>query len=120
MARVLIVDDDDIVRMVVAQFLHLGNHTVTQAESGEEAIRLLVQDPPDLVVTDLSMPGMGGRQLRERSHLLKPGLPFIAMSGYIVGEDIRAEFSETLEKPLRSADILNAVENILSRIPMVA
>jgi CheY-like chemotaxis protein len=115
MAQVLVVDDDAIVRLIVSQFLQLGNHTVTEADSGEEAIRSLNHDKPDLVVTDLSMPGMSGRQLRARSRRLWPEIPFIIMSGHLIGDDLPSEFDGVLEKPLTSADVLNAVDEVLSR-----
>src|SRR6185312_14181953 len=55
--RVLIVDDEPTVREVVGQFLELEGFRVLSASSGLEALRLIEQTPPDLIVLDLTLPG---------------------------------------------------------------
>lgn len=70
MARILVVDDDDDIRRLVATTLFLHGHEVVEAESGEEAIEKVESDTPDLVVLDVMMPGMTGwevlKEMRNR------------------------------------------------------
>jgi DNA-binding response OmpR family regulator len=71
MARVLVVDDDHMVREVVVSYLRASGHEVTDCADGETALKLAASPPPDLVVLDLMLPGVDGlevcRQLRARS-----------------------------------------------------
>lgn len=81
MARILIIDDDDLLREVIAATLRHAGHTVYQACEGRQGVELFHAAPADLVLTDLIMPGQEGietiMQLRDRH----PGLPIVAMSG---------------------------------------
>jgi DNA-binding response OmpR family regulator len=60
MARVLVVDDDHTVREVVVSYLRAGGHAVTDVEDGEQALKVMREDPADLVVLDLMLPGVDG------------------------------------------------------------
>ncbi len=61
--RILVVDDDDSLRRVTQVQLEEEGYTVMTAASGEEARAILTRNPQDLVITDLSMPGMSGVDL---------------------------------------------------------
>jgi DNA-binding NtrC family response regulator len=80
---VLVVDDDRSVRQLTGRLLAELGHEVLVADSGEDALRLFASHPRpiDLLVTDLVMPGMSGRQLAERVRQVEPGLPVVYMSG---------------------------------------
>ena len=69
MARILVVDDDHTVREVVVSYLRAGGHTVADVEDGEQALKVMREEPADLVVLDLMLPGIDGlevcRRLRE-------------------------------------------------------
>jgi two-component system, cell cycle sensor histidine kinase and response regulator CckA len=82
---ILIVDDEDSVRLFVAHTLTDAGYTVMEAENGEEALRLLRDQGSliDLVLTDVMMPLVGGRELARRVAALRPDLPLIFMSGYV-------------------------------------
>jgi len=81
--RVLFVDDEAAVRRVAHAALERAGHEPVVAASGAEALELLAAGPPvDLLVTDLSMPGMNGLELVERVHELHPGLAVLYVSGY--------------------------------------
>ena len=115
MAHVLVVDDDSIVRSVVVQFLQLGGHTATEASSGFEALDTLSDAQPDLVLTDFSMPGMTGLELRKIGRDVVPEVPFVVMSGQFLSEHVRAEFDAALGKPLSPDDLLSTVAQIVDR-----
>jgi signal transduction histidine kinase/ActR/RegA family two-component response regulator len=83
-ARVLIVDDEPMVRRIVTRTLELEGYQVTEARHGEEALALLAEldGAVDVVVSDVVMPVMGGPELAARLRERYPDLPVIWMSGY--------------------------------------
>ena len=80
---VLIVDDDPPTLRLASRVLARLGHEVLVADSGEEALRIFASNPQpvDLLVTDVLMPGMSGRQLAEALRRLRPDLPILYMSG---------------------------------------
>lgn len=79
---ILVVDDDDEFRSVLAQYLRLIHYTVLQAENGEMALRILRSHKVSLVISDIYMPRMNGFQLYLHLRNDHPGLPAILMTGY--------------------------------------
>jgi CheY-like chemotaxis protein len=115
MARILVIDDDVMVRDVVAQVLTRSGHTVALAADGVEGVAHLTGQPADLVITDLVMPGTAGVEVIGALHRDFPSLKIIAMSGSLVASNYLrvAEFMgarHTLQKPF-SADDLVAIVN---------
>ncbi|VAX24009.1 hypothetical protein MNBD_NITROSPINAE03-1098 [hydrothermal vent metagenome] len=86
MATVLIVDDIDGVRRSLKKVVMLEGHDVLEAEDGEQAIRLLKENLPDLLITDIYMPGMDGLELIGKLRSDYPDLKIIAISGGQPGE----------------------------------
>lgn len=82
--HVLLVDDEEVLRRMTSRTLRRLGHEVTEAHDGREALNLLREDPDlfDLVLTDLTMPRMGGAELVRRVRELGFGLPFIVASGF--------------------------------------
>ena len=81
--RVLLVDDDILVSMGAADMLLDLGHSVTEAQSGPHALKLLETDAPfDIVVTDYAMPGMNGFELAQRIKKRNPKLPIVLATGY--------------------------------------
>ena len=81
MPRILLVDDDPVVRELLAEELSALGYGVAQAGHAAAALRLLVPTP-DVLVTDFSMPGMDGLELIGEVHRRLPGLPAILVTGY--------------------------------------
>lgn len=81
MSTVLVVDDIDVVRFTLRKFLERGGHIVIECASVEEAEQVLRQSTPDLVVTDLWMPGGDGVALIARLRETHANLPIIAITG---------------------------------------
>lgn len=81
MARVIIVDDIDVVRLTLRKFLERGGHEVTECATIEEAEQSIRNAKPDVVITDLWMPGRDGLQLISVIKAQYAGLPIIAVTG---------------------------------------
>jgi len=114
MAHVLVVDDEPVVRSIVSQFLKVGNHTTTQAECGQDALRELSSSSIDIVLTDLSMPGMTGIEFLAVARQTYPDTPFIVMSGHFVSKSVEDMFDAALEKRLSLQDLLDTVSTLTS------
>src|ERR1044072_7482999 len=80
MADILVVDDDDVIRDTLCELLS-ANHSCQTAETAEEALARLEAQPFDVVLTDISMPGLSGRELLDRVVENHPGTPVIIISG---------------------------------------
>jgi DNA-binding NtrC family response regulator len=80
MADVLVVDDDDVIRETLLELLE-GNYQCQEASTAEEALRKLQAQSFDVVLTDISMPGLSGSELLQRTRELYPDTPVIIMSG---------------------------------------
>jgi CheY-like chemotaxis protein len=81
--RILIVDDEHSIRESLAEFLRDFGMTVATAVSGPEALNLLRQDPFDLLIADLRLPGMTGDILIPLAAQLQPNLRFLIHTGSI-------------------------------------
>ena len=81
MSRILIVDDDTILRSTLASSLANAGHVAIEAADGREALRLLHAQPVDLVLTDIVMPEQEGLETIIALRRDRPGLPVVAMSG---------------------------------------
>jgi len=82
--RILLVDDEDMVRDTLVASLEEAGYAVVAAAGGTEALALLeAPGDVDVLVTDLSMPGMGGLAVIQEAQRLRPGLPAILLTGYI-------------------------------------
>ena len=80
--RVALIDDDDAFREALAERLELDGLTVAAFGSAEAALKVINDRFEGVVVTDLRMPGMDGRQLVERLNALDPDLPVVMMTGH--------------------------------------
>src|SRR5438477_6690648 len=80
-ARVLLVDDHQLLRQAVRQALeHAGMEVVAEAGDGSEAVRLARELTPDVVVMDVSMPILDGVEATRRIHALQPELPIVVLT----------------------------------------
>jgi two-component system cell cycle sensor histidine kinase/response regulator CckA len=119
-ATILLVEDEPAVRAVAARGLEHGGFRVLQASGGAAALELLDgRAPPDLVLTDLMMPGVGGVELARRLRERWPELPILFMSGYSV-EDLRSQGAIGLErvmiqKPFTPEILVRSVTLALSK-----
>jgi len=81
MAKILVIDDDAIVRETVAQVLEVSGHKVLSAEDGRRGVAAFHSELPDLVITDIIMPEQEGIQTITEIRRIAPGAKIIAISG---------------------------------------
>jgi len=113
---VLVVEDEPAVRSVMAKTLASHGYDVLEAEDAAAALAIVESERPfHLLITDLSMPGMGGATLIRYVEAARPGVRVIATSGYSPGQDIDAIRSQLpfLQKPFRPADLARLVRTTL-------
>jgi len=118
-ARLLVVDDEDAVRSVVSRTLEDEGYEVSQARNGREALATLAANGRvDLVLTDVVMPELGGRELVERLAATRPDLPVIWMSGHphdtAFGDGGPPGAHPFLQKPIRADLLVRTVEGLLA------
>ncbi len=119
MSRILIIDDDPFFRDLVRRFLEADGHDVIDAESGEAGLRLFRSRAPDLIVTDIFMPGISGLETIEQIRAENPDMRIIAVSGrdgigaatLLPGGAKGAD--RGLSKPFRRRELTNAIEELL-------
>ncbi|MEQ9401536.1 MAG: response regulator [Longimicrobiales bacterium] len=119
--RVLIVEDNDGVRRAATRMLEMLGYEVHAAADGAEALALLTTlDGVDLLMTDLVMPGMGGRELAERVRDVLPDVRVLFMSGYTDDMVTRGELLEQgivfLHKPFTVQQLAGKVRIALARV----
>jgi CheY-like chemotaxis protein len=118
--RVLLVDDDELVRLTLAAQLEAAGMRVVLTPDGPEALALLdLGTPVDFLVTDLSMPGMNGAALIREAQVRRPGLPAILLTGYAgdgaalaVEGAISGAFS-LLRKPIQGSQLGDRIAAVL-------
>ena len=110
--RVLVVDDEQMVRTVLRRLLTLRGHQVEEAASGAEGLERLEGSPFDVVITDQGMPSMSGREfarvLRER----RPGLPVILLTGDTHTGPVDDTIDLVLTKPFRIEEVDAAIHQL--------
>ena len=111
---VLVVDDESLVLTMAETILSDFGYKVLTASNGQKALAILNQPDSkvDLVITDLVMPGMGGRELMERIRQFDPSLPVMPTSGYVLPED-KKNSAGYLQKPFTSTELLMTVKAAL-------
>jgi two-component system, cell cycle sensor histidine kinase and response regulator CckA len=116
---VLVVDDEPNVRDLVCRTLREGGYRTLEAAHGGEALDILEagSDTVDLIVTDVVMPGMDGRELGRRLAQSRPTLPILYMSAYDVNDIFRRGSPRTsapfLQKPFPPDLLIDSVEQLL-------
>jgi CheY-like chemotaxis protein len=110
--RVLLVEDDALIRMSTAEMLADLGHEVSEAEDAPSALALLETARFDVMLTDLSLPGMGGDELAATAVRRQPGLGIIFASGYdrVPSRDSALKDSMLLQKPYDESALAEALK----------
>ena len=113
-------DDDATNRLVCASLLKRQFQSVTTAGSGEEALEILSQSNIDLVISDISMPGMDGIQFLQAAKRNHPQLPIIALTANASNDSgdryLRNGFAALVTKPFTSDALLKTVAEVVEAL----
>ena len=120
MARILLIDDDDLLREILAKALTQAGHVVIEAREGREGVELFRAASADLVLTDMMMPEREGLETISALRRELPRLPIIAMSGGNNNSPLYLKLAtqlgaqRRLAKPFTPALLLRTIEELLA------
>lgn len=118
MARILITEDEDSLRMFVARALRLDGHETDEAGDGAEGLEKLDESRFDLLLSDIRMPVMDGIELAHQASARHPSLKILLMTGYAEqrerADDLSTKIVDVVQKPFALPDIRRAVARALS------
>lgn len=114
-STILVVEDDNIVRMLIVDVLEELEYKVLEADGCERALKFLRDEaqPIALMMTDVGLPVMDGRELAKQARGLRPGLPILFASGYAESIDV-PEGMAVIGKPFSIDQLRDKVKSILS------
>ncbi len=122
-ARILVVDDEEIVLKSCRKILEGGGHEVFTALSGQEAFNLLKREPIDIVITDIKMPGIDGMQVLERVKTEYPDVLVIIITGYSTVQSavqaMKLGAFDYVPKPFTPDEVLVVVEKALEKKSLI-
>ncbi|HSC87768.1 MAG TPA: response regulator, partial [Polyangiaceae bacterium] len=110
--RVLVVDDEDIVRRALVSVLSQGGLQVVGARDAAEALEIVQRIEFDVALLDRTMPGMDGIRLAAELHKSHPELRLVLVTGGEVGSHEVMHFEQVMTKPVRSANLLEVVQRL--------
>ena len=112
MTRILVIEDEPVFQTLMKSALKKAGYEVMTASDGEEGMRLFTEQPYDMVITDITMPGMDGnavaRSIRSSG---KGDVPIIAMSGYDDKADTEL-FNVSVQKPFNLQSFREVIKSI--------
>ncbi|HEX6069222.1 MAG TPA: response regulator [Longimicrobiaceae bacterium] len=117
--RILIVEDSEDTRFVYSAILSLDGYEVLEAPNGETGVAIAVEHRPDLIITDINMPGMNGfdvaRQVRADDRIA--ATPIVAVTGTVFRAHesgmAKALFDSCFFKPMKPSDVLAEVKRLV-------
>lgn len=111
---ILVVEDNDDFRQLMTEALHLFNHDVTQAESGEEAVLILEKEQFDFIFTDINMGGMSGIELTEHIRKSNDSVPIVILTGNsdraLISDALKRGVSDYILKPIQIKDLPTIID----------
>ncbi len=115
--KILVVDDEPTIRDVVAALLEDEGYAVVVAHTGLRALELLPLERPDLVIMDVMMPGLDGREVFRRMRENRNGHapPVVMMSAAVERDLLDPNVAAFLPKPFDLTDLLDTIERVLKR-----
>ena len=119
MSRVLVVDDDDTIAGVLADYLRRAGHDAVRVGDGPAALSHIAADRPDLVVLDLMLPGLDGLEVCRRVRSSRPDLPVIMLTALGEAEDriagLEVGADDYVTKPFSPRELVLRIESVLRR-----
>ena len=120
--RILLAEDEEVLRSLVSSTLEFAGYQVVQASNGEDALSCFEEGGGefDMIVTDVVMPKMGGRELVQAVKRSKPGMKVLYLSGHIADDELQEEItrkgSPFLPKPFKPSELTRRVMEILDGV----
>jgi CheY-like chemotaxis protein len=113
--RILVVEDDANLRVVIRMVLERAGYEIAEAMHGEAALESIRLELPDLVVADMTMPVMGGIELIDRiqSNPATASLPIVLLSGLQVDSAVSRLVRAVVLKPFEPADLVDSIDRAL-------
>lgn len=116
---VMLIDDEEHIRMAASQALDLAGYQVHAFERADKALAVLSADWPGAVISDIRMPGIDGMQFLQRARAIDPDLPVILITGHgdvsMAVEAMRAGAYDFIEKPFAVEDLVDTVARALDK-----
>ncbi|HAO21236.1 MAG TPA: hypothetical protein DCQ37_12640, partial [Desulfobacteraceae bacterium] len=115
-ATILIADDSELNRTLIRAYLNNSRFRIIEAEDGEQAVSLAIQEKPDMILMDIRMPIMDGREAATAIRKAGLSIPMIAITTSVLAqeqEQIRQLFDGYLSKPVRKPDLLAEIAKFL-------
>jgi len=109
----LVVDDEEVVRHTTARMLELFGYRVREAGDGESALRLVAEEEIDLVLLDLSMPGMSGSEVNARLREIAPQVKVVLFTGYASDSQDTSAADGIVQKPFSAAAMAREIRRVL-------
>jgi len=118
--KILLVDDEDGIRKVLKITLESAGYEVLTAPDGESGLDIFVREAPDLVITDIKMPGIDGIELLKRIKHLNPETEVIMITGHgdmdLAVKSLQYEAADFITKPIDSLDLESAIQKAEDRM----
>jgi CheY-like chemotaxis protein len=118
MSEILVIDDEASVRDLLQKALKIAGYETRAALNGQEGLAFLHKAPPDLIITDIFMPGKDGFSVIEEAHRRFPGIPIISITAGQGDDCARARemgATRTFVKPIQITELLDAVNHLLHK-----
>ncbi|MEG3888086.1 response regulator [Microcoleus sp. herbarium19] len=117
MTKILVIEDDNLIRETVLELLESRGFEAVGAENGQVAIELATTQIPDLILSDVMMPELDGLQVFAvlRSHPATASIPFIFMTASEMEKALKLKADGYLKKPCSVAEILRAIATQLEK-----
>ena len=119
--KILIVDDEEMIRNVLREYVEFEGNEADEAADGMEAVKKCRENDYDLILMDVMMPVMDGiaatKAIRSSDHPLAKTIPIVAMTANAFEDDVRkmreAGMNEHLSKPIRITEVLKTIRRVL-------
>jgi len=120
MPSVLVVDDDETLGSVVADYLERAGHRARRVTDGESALRVLMSDPVDLMILDIMLPAIDGLEVCRRVRVSRPHLPIVMLTALGEAEDriagLEVGADDYVTKPFSPRELMLRVDSVLRRV----
>lgn len=114
--KILYVEDEDMIREAIGRALGRIYENILLCQNGEEGLEAFMQHSPDIVLTDIEMPILNGRELVTKIKTVNPNMPCIVLTAY-KDPKYQVEAAElTLYKPIVLSDLIRAIDKFITGV----